>query len=319
MHDLRCMVTGAAGDIGQAIATILRETDCVAATVGADMRADHPGPAFFDSCITLPSARHAAYADRLCEALDRYHIDVLIPTSEAEIGALQDPALVARLPVGLRILRANHHAVSVGLDKLATAQMLTNLGRGAPWTRRCGDGIPPELPCIIKPRQGQGSKGVAILRDSADVKTAITDRPEDIFQQLLLPEDQEYTCALFASASGTFRCLVLHRVLANGFSVSGSVVDTTPFFPLLKGIAEALNLVGAINVQCRLTTEGPKVFEINPRFSSTVEMRHRMGFQDVLWSLQDLFKKQLSSYAEPQSGTRFFRVSRSVILPALEG
>jgi carbamoyl-phosphate synthase large subunit len=207
----------------------------------------------------------------------------------------------------------------VVFEMLPTPLMINNVGGGAPWPRRCGDGIPPELPCIIKPRQGQGSKGVAILRDSADVKTAITDRPEDIFQQLLLPEDQEYTCALFASASGTFRCLVLHRVLANGFSVSGSVVDTTPFFPLLKGIAEALNLVGAINVQCRLTTEGPKVFEINPRFSSTVEMRHRMGFQDVLWSLQDLFKKQLSSYAEPQSGTRFFRVSRSVILPALEG
>lgn len=319
MQDLRCMVTGVAGDIGQAIGTILREADFVAATVGADMRTDHPGSVFFDTCITLPSARDATYVDRLSAALDHHRIDVLIPTSEAEIVTLQDQTLVARLPAGLRILRANHHAVSVGLDKLATAQMLENHGLGAPWTRRCGDGMPPELPCIIKPRRGQGGKDVAILHNQADVEAAISDRPEDIFQQLLLPGDQEYTCALFRSASGTFRYLVLHRILENGVSVSGSVVDPTPFLPLLKGIAEALNLVGAINVQCRMTSEGPKVFEINPRFSSTVEMRHRMGYQDVLWSFLDLFNKPLSSYLEPKIGTRFFRASRAVILPALGG
>jgi len=42
-----------------------------------------------------------------------------------------------------------------------------------------------------------------------------------------------------------------------------------------------------MNVQLRLTEQGPRVFEINPRFSSTVLMRHRIGFSDVLWSIQE--------------------------------
>jgi len=48
-----------------------------------------------------------------------------------------------------------------------------------------------------------------------------------------------------------------------------------------------------MNVQLRLTDVGPRVFEINPRFSSTVLMRHRMGFTDVLWMLDELEGKRV--------------------------
>jgi len=43
-----------------------------------------------------------------------------------------------------------------------------------------------------------------------------------------------------------------------------------------------------MNVQLRLTDKGPRVFEINPRFSSTVLMRHRLGYCDVLWAMDEV-------------------------------
>jgi carbamoyl-phosphate synthase large subunit len=52
-------------------------------------------------------------------------------------------------------------------------------------------------------------------------------------------------------------------------------------------IAQGLDLRGSMNIQLRLTDMGPRVFEINPRFSSTVLMRHRIGFSDVLWALDE--------------------------------
>ena len=52
-------------------------------------------------------------------------------------------------------------------------------------------------------------------------------------------------------------------------------------------IAEALNLFGAINIQLRMTPMGPRIFEINPRLSSTVLMRHLAGYTDVLWMLEE--------------------------------
>jgi carbamoyl-phosphate synthase large subunit len=315
MTPIRCLITGAAGDIGQSIGTILHESALVDSTVGADMRSDHPGPAFFDDCVQLPAATNPAYGPALLNALKEHEIDALFPTSEAELCALLDPILRDALPDTLRIVAVNRTALEIGLDKLATANCLRTAGLGAPWTQCCGDGLPPTLPCIVKPRHGQGSKGLAIIHSMAEAELAVQSRADEIFQELLLPDDAEYTCALFRSTAGEIRTLVLHRVLANGFSVRGSVADPSPYLELLKGIAIELDLVGSINVQCRLTKQGPKVFEINSRFSSTVEMRHRMGFTDVIWALEDLFNLPISGYAPPQLGQRFYRASRAIILP----
>jgi len=46
-------------------------------------------------------------------------------------------------------------------------------------------------------------------------------------------------------------------------------------------------LQGSMNIQLILTDSGPRIFEINPRFSSTVLMRHKLGFCDFLWSLDE--------------------------------
>jgi carbamoyl-phosphate synthase large subunit len=35
------------------------------------------------------------------------------------------------------------------------------------------------------------------------------------------------------------------------------------------------------------------VFEINPRFSSTVLMRHRVGYTDVLWAIEEAEGKSI--------------------------
>ena len=43
----------------------------------------------------------------------------------------------------------------------------------------------------------------------------------------------------------------------------------------------------------------PYVFEINPRFSSTVRFRDLFGFKDVLWVLEDEIKTVISSYNKP--------------------
>ena len=58
---------------------------------------------------------------------------------------------------------------------------------------------------------------------------------------------------------------------------------------LLNVIAKGWNLEGSINVQLRITKKGPMIFEINPRFSSTLYMRHKLCFTDVIWSLKEFY------------------------------
>jgi carbamoyl-phosphate synthase large subunit len=67
-----------------------------------------------------------------------------------------------------------------------------------------------------------------------------------------------------------------------------------------------------MNIQMRLTDKGPRVFEINPRFSSTVLMRHRLGFSDVLWAIDEAEGK-LINFQEIPKDQMMVRVQSATI------
>ena len=94
---------------------------------------------------------------------------------------------------------------------------------------------------------------------------------------------------------------------------SGIVETNSEIEELLHAIALHLDLQGSINVQLRLRAGIPYVFEINPRFSSTVRFRYKLGFSDVIWSMQDSLHRVVDSYQMPMIGTRFYKIYEDVI------
>ena len=72
-------------------------------------------------------------------------------------------------------------------------------------------------------------------------------------------------------------------------------------------LAVKLNLIGSINLQLRITKNLPKVFEINPRFSSTILYRHLFGFEDLIWSIEDALGYELSDNREHATGRKFYK------------
>jgi len=136
---------------------------------------------------------------------------------------------------------------------------------------------------------------------------------DDIFQEWIVGDEEEYTCGLFRSVSGEIRTMILRRRLHEGRTVCGTVEENPAIEALLSALAKALNLRGSINVQLRLRDGVPYVFEINPRFSSTVRFRHQLGFSDLLWSVQDVAGHLLSDYVPPRAGLRFYKIYEDVI------
>ncbi|MFK4500882.1 carbamoyl-phosphate synthase large subunit [Bradyrhizobium japonicum] len=307
------LITGCAGDIALALARIAREAGAVRRLIGCDIHADHAGPAFFDVCEVAPRANDAAYLETLERIVKTHGVDVIVPMSEAELTVLLAAGLLGAF-AGVPVLAANQLAVETGLDKYATFNRLAAHGLGVPWTRIVGEAPPPTLPCILKRRRGQGSKDLRVVDTEAEVEIANQTRIGDLWQELLLPDDQEYTCGLYRSRAGETRMIALRRRLQGGLTGTAVVADSTPFGPLLHGIADALQLNGSINVQLRLTADGPKVFEINPRFSSTVRFRDRLGFRDFIWSLLDSRGLTIGDYRAPSPGIRMYRCADEVII-----
>ena len=65
---------------------------------------------------------------------------------------------------------------------------------------------------------------------------------------------------------------------------------------LLLELADKIDLNGSINVQLKINNKRHAIFEINPRLSSTVMMRHKMGFKDCVWWINYSLKKQIPKF-----------------------
>ncbi|WP_305463972.1 ATP-grasp domain-containing protein [Photobacterium leiognathi] len=236
---------------------------------------------------------------------EQYKVTLFIPTSEAEIKAIFDFGLVNGELFGVPVLITNEKTALIALDKLETANALKLIGVNAPWTE-LATSQPRELPCIFKPRSGQGSKGLKVVRTPSEAQS-LFGSDKYIWQELLLPDDQEFTCGVYRCATGECRSILMRRTLSGGFTNKGEVVKDPIIEHYISTIAEELDIQGAINFQLRLTNKGPMLFEVNPRLSSTVMFRHKLGFTDLVWAIEDILGLPLSQYQEPKAGTKFYR------------
>ena len=117
----------------------------------------------------------------------------------------------------------------------------------------------------------------------------------------------EYTCCVFRSSKKELRSIIFKRILYGGYTSYGKVVENKNISNLIEEISKKLDLRGSINIQLRMKKNKPYVFEINPRFSSTVLFRHMLGFNDLIWSIEDTIGIDISPYVNDNVGKEFFK------------
>jgi carbamoyl-phosphate synthase large subunit len=307
------LITGIGGDIAQSIATILRTEFPQWRVLGCDVHDRHGGSLVTDHCFIAPTASSGSLDAWLLELFDRESVDLCLPTSEAELRHFLagNTRQIGRVP----LLMANEKAILVGCDKLATARHLVNAGCPAPWTVPADDVHAPEVtyPCIFKPRRSAGSKGIFVCASSEEAAFHAARQTDAVLQELLLPADQEVTCAIYRTRDGRTATLQLLRRLNGGFTGWAQVIRDEAVELQCLRLAQSLDLRGAINVQLRITANGPRVFEINPRFSSTVLMRHLLGFRDLMWALQEARGMQVK-FSYPRLGAVAVRTQSCAVL-----
>lgn len=282
--------------------------------IGCDINEEHGGSVFFDVFEIVERADSKYYIESLLNICKKYSVDLIIPTSEPELRFFLNEDIVGSLD-GTPVLGVNKKALTIGFDKGLTSDFLKSSGLSYPWTILVSKGMPKEFPCIIKGRYGAGSREIVVVEEEV-VDYYATKRPDDLWQEYLSPDDQEYTCGVYRSKTGEIRTIILKRRLGGSLTVYGEVRENMEIEVMLNRLAELLDLQGSINPQLRLTERGPVIFEINPRFSSTVMFRHLLGFKDLLWSINEIAGKAIEDYMPPQVGTRFYRASQEVILKA---
>lgn len=175
-------------------------------------------------------------------------------------------------------------------DKLLFQDLLVMNGIRGPYTSER-----PFDKCFKKPRWGWGGHGTG-----------------EIYQELLV--GPEITVPMYVTGLNQVRMIQLERKLVSGTTSWAKVVNHPSVYALCMDVADVLGFKGAYNIQLMLTKKGPMIFEVNPRFSSTVYMRHCLGFEDAVWATEELMGWDIAKYIPPKIGTEVARVHGAAIL-----
>ncbi len=305
---LNILVTGCGGDIGQSIGKILLKSRYTKNLYGIDISDKNAAQFIYPNFSLGLRFTHPDYLKSLELFTIENEIDVIIPISEPELRFFSDQNILDRIGKA-KMITASSLALEIGFDKFKTAEFLKKMNLPFPETF-LAKGLKKieSFPVILKSKTGSGSKNIHKINSMDEFFFYTKNDIENyIVQEFITDDNGEFTCGLYRSSEGEIRSQIFKRELTGGYSGYGEVIENNDITCLLEKLAVNLDLVGSINIQLRISNNLPKIFEINPRFSSTVLYRHLFGFEDLLWSIEDKLKYKISEYQVNSIGSKFYK------------
>lgn len=302
------LVTGCGGDIGQSIGKILLKSKYTKNLFGIDISNKNAAQFIYPNFSIGVPFTHSDYLQRLELFINKHDIDLIIPIAEPELRFFAEQNILKTIGKA-KMITASALALEIGFDKFKTAEFLKreNLPFPETFLAKSLQRI-DNFPVILKSKTGSGSKDIHKINSIEEFLFHTKNTIDDyVVQEFISDEKGEFTCGVFRSSSKEIRTQIFKRELTSGYSGYGEVIENTNISNLLEKIAVKLDLVGSINVQLRIKENQPKVFEINPRFSSTVLFRHLLGFEDLIWSIEDLLEYTLSDNRSNVVGSKFYK------------
>lgn len=288
------VVTAVGALIGQGIIRSLRLSGLAVRVIGVDRDPNGIGPYWCDAFFAKPAVDESsqAYLDFWTSLLDDEAVDIVLPGLELDVLFFSRNRQ-AFAGIGTRIVLNDPGVIELAQDKWDFGLELERLGLpaipallGAGWTecvRTLG------LPLLLKPRQGNGSRGIALLRDEDDFNYwSRKSRDAFLIQKFVGSDEQEFTVGAFGLGDGTALPPIIFR---RKLSVAGNtqyaeVVDNPVLAEAVTRLAAILKPVGPTNYQFRMDGETPYLLEINPRFSSSTSLRAAFGYNEAAMSVE---------------------------------
>jgi carbamoyl-phosphate synthase large subunit len=301
------LVTGVGGrSVGHQILHALMLTGEKYKIVAADIDSFSYGLYQTNHHYVVPPAVSTHYLPAILKIIEREQVRVVLPGSEIEVGVLAH-ARNALDAMGCMLVASPTDVINATSNKLVLQGWLECNGFGVPRSSTAENWKTlvsiVGFPIIAKPAtMSGGSRGVAILKDEEEVSSYLSGialTPNSIIcQEYVGDTDSEYTVGVLVSKHGTIiDSIVIHRKLIglslatsrniNGRSYGISTGYSQGFVErheLLQHFCENLALRlgarGPLNIQCRVSGQEIKVFEVHPRFSGTTSIRADVGFNE---------------------------------------
>jgi carbamoyl-phosphate synthase large subunit len=286
---LTVLVTGAGSELAFAVIKACRCSHIPLRVVGCDADADALGLHWADVAHVVPSAAREpeAYIAALRELVEREHVRAIFPTPDVELDLLPPLRSAFATELGCWLTINPPEEMTRFHDKWLAYQWYAAHGLPTPRTARADVESERELliaevgfPLVLKPRRGGGSRTLFVVRDRDELERHLPLVPAPLVQERLTPDDEEYTAGTFRTRHDAVHTIVLRRTLKFGLTYKAEVVFNPRLHEACRQIIRGTQLEGVNNIQFRRTADGPRILEINPRFSGTTGIRAHFGFNE---------------------------------------
>jgi len=296
---IRVLVTGVGGVIGQGIIRSVRMSGLNCQIIVADANPLSAGFYMGDEKLVIPYASESGFADEIFEVCKEKSVDIILPGIYQDVSVLSGMARHFEENIGTRVVACNKEALDCAEDKWSTFNFLKCNGLNFSPTIKGEDIDNLEefieesgYPVVLKKRRGHGSKGLLIVRDRAELDFLLPRHKDVILQKYLYPDEEEYTCGVFAGPGGEiWDTMAMKRELSCGMTYKGEVSSNNDVKNEAENAVRMLKATGPCNVQLRMTPHGPVIFEINARFSSSTSIRARFGFNEARMAVESYLCK----------------------------
>ncbi|RPI79173.1 MAG: ATP-grasp domain-containing protein, partial [Desulfobacteraceae bacterium] len=189
---------------------------------------------------------------------------------------------------GCDIIVSPIEVIRIADDKYLTFEFLKQHDLPHPKTRLPDQADDIAFPVIVKPRIGERSRNVFVVRNEEELRDRLARVPRPVIQEVVGTQDEEYTCGVLFLGGEVKTKIFLRRYLRDGntnLAFHSSKIPR-PIQDYVAKISQKLQPYGPCNFQLRLGQDGvPKLFEINARFSGTTYMRTLFGLNEVAYLL----------------------------------
>ena len=237
----RILITGVSGDIGYSCVRALAQEGCYS-LYGTDISPLCPVTDLLETFTLVPPVISNLYLQKILSLIECYKIDVLLPTSEAEILFFNKNRQYFHDTKCLLAIN-NAKVINCFSNKYETAVFIKKLGFNAPETYNLENfhfEIP--FPLIVKPIHGSGSSHVYLVHEKKELDRIDPSLTPYLVQEYLPGEDQEYTSTIFSDGTA-ITSITFKRILKNGISHFVELENAPDIQVMAKRIASAIELL----------------------------------------------------------------------------
>lgn len=304
--------------------------------VGCDMDPDPDNAHLVDSVWPSLPPEHPEYLDKIRGVCALSEINVIVPQTTREVEALSRTKARRYLmsETGAHVACADGYAVRQANDKGSVMAAFHMLGLPAPEfmpVKAISDLFAARdhfgYPFVVKPRAGNGSRGVRIVRPGrVTAEDFISTKPGSLdicFRDLCLilrgefPEmiameylpGDEYTVDCFRGTQMQAAVPRLRKKTRGGITTHAVVDMREDLIDYSLTAAKHLNLTGAFGFQFKMDRDGtPKVIESNPRVQGTMVTSFYAGLNAPWLAVREALCDFPNEYAITPGKVEFRRV-----------